>query len=39
VNGIDLAAITQELEDEGVAAFAQSFRESIEKLSKVVTSR
>jgi transaldolase len=32
--GIDLAAITQELEDEGVAGFAKSFRESIEHLSK-----
>jgi transaldolase len=34
-NGIDLAAITQELEDEGVAGFARSFRESIEHLGKV----
>jgi transaldolase len=34
-NGIDLAAITQELEDEGVAGFARSFRESIDHLSKV----
>ena len=37
--GIDLAAITQELEDEGVAGFAKSFRESIENLSKVRTPR
>ena len=33
--GIDLAAITQELEDEGVSGFAKSFRESIERLGKV----
>jgi transaldolase len=33
--GIDLAAITQELEDEGVGVFAKSFRESIEHLGKV----
>lgn len=33
--GIDLGAITQELEDEGVAGFAKSFRESIEQLGKV----
>lgn len=37
--GIDLAAITQELEDEGVAGFAKSYRESIEHLSKVRTAR
>ena len=37
--GIDLAAITQELEDEGVAGFAKSFRESIESLGKVRTPR
>ena len=35
--GIDLAAITQELEDEGVETFAKSYRESIEHLSKVRT--
>jgi transaldolase len=35
--GIDLAAITQELEDEGVASFAKSYRESIQRLSKVRT--
>ena len=29
------AAITQELEDEGVAGFAKSFRESIQNLPKV----
>ncbi|HKC19915.1 MAG TPA: transaldolase [Candidatus Dormibacteraeota bacterium] len=34
-DGIDLAAITQELEDEGVAGFAKSFRESIQHLSKI----
>jgi transaldolase len=38
-NRIDLAAITQELEDEGVAGFAKSFRESIEHLSKVRSPR
>ena len=38
-NGIDLAAITQELEDEGVAGFAKSFRESIDHLSKVRSPR
>ena len=37
--GIDLSAITQELEDEGVAGFAKSYRESIEHLSKVKTPR
>src|SRR3989440_1245414 len=39
INGVDLAAITQELEDEGVAGFAKSFRESVESLSKVRTPR
>ena len=39
MHGIDLAAITQELEDEGVAGFAQSFRESIEHLAKVHSAR
>ena len=34
-NGIALAAITQELEDEGVAGFARSFRESIQHLGTV----
>jgi transaldolase len=38
-HGIDLAAITQELEDEGVSGFAKSFRESIEHLSKVRSTR
>src|SRR2546427_7645194 len=33
--GIDLAAITQELEDEGGSGFGKSFRESIERLGKV----
>ncbi len=37
--GIDLAAITQQLEDEGVAGFAKSFRQSIEHLGKVRTAR
>jgi len=36
-HGIDLAAITQELEDEGVAGFAKSYRESIEHLGKIRT--
>ncbi len=35
--GIDLAALTQQLEDEGVAGFAKSFRESIQHLGKVKT--
>ena len=39
MHGIDLAAITQELEDEGVAGFAKSFRESIEHLGKVRAAR
>jgi len=39
VEGIDLAAITQELEDEGVESFARSFRDSIERLAKVKTPR
>jgi transaldolase len=34
VIGIDLAAITQELEDEGVAGFAKSYRESIQSLAR-----
>jgi transaldolase len=38
-SGIDLGAITQELEDEGVAGFAKSFRESIDHLSKVKSPR
>jgi transaldolase len=38
-NGIDMAAITQELEDEGVAGFARSYRESIDHLSKVRSAR
>jgi len=38
-NGIDLAAVTQELEDEGVAGFAKSFGESIQSLGKVRASR
>ena len=37
VNGVDLAAITQQLEEEGVAGFAKSFRESIRRLSQVKT--
>jgi len=39
IHGIDLAAVTQELEDEGVAGFARSYRESIENLPKVKASR
>ncbi len=35
VVGVDLAAITQELEDEGVAGFAKSYRESVERLGRV----
>src|SRR5438105_10438619 len=38
ISGVDLAAVTQELEDEGVAAFAKSFRESIQNLPKVKVS-
>ena len=37
VIGIDLAAITQELEDEGVAGFAKSYRESIENLARAAS--
>ncbi len=39
VAGIDLAAITQQLEDEGVAGFARSFRESVQHLSAVRAGR
>ena len=39
MNGIDLAAITQELQEEGVAGFAKSFRESIRQLGKVRAGR
>ena len=39
IAGIDLAAITQELEDEGVGGFAKSFRESIEHLGTVRATR
>ncbi|TME21307.1 MAG: transaldolase [Chloroflexi bacterium] len=39
MNGIDMAAITQELEDEGVAGFAKSYRESIENMPKVRAAR
>ena len=39
VNGIDMAAITQELEEEGVAGFAKSYRESIDRLSKLNVAR
>ena len=35
MNGIDLAAITQELEDEGVETFGKSYRESIGHLARV----
>lgn len=37
--GIDLAAITQELEDEGIAGFAKSYRESVDRLGKVKAGR
>lgn len=37
--GIDLRVVTQELEDEGVASFAKSFRESVQHLGKVSTRR
>ena len=37
--GVDLAAVTQQLEDEGVAAFAKSFRESVERLGKVTAAK
>ena len=37
--GVDLAAITQELEDEGVGGFARSYRDSIEHLGKVRAAR
>jgi hypothetical protein len=36
-HGLDLAAVTQELEDEGVEGFARSYRESIENLSRART--
>src|SRR5436189_1489433 len=39
MSGIDMAAITQELEDEGVAGFAKSYRESIENIPKVRAAR
>jgi transaldolase len=39
VSGIDMAEITQELEDEGVAGFAKSYRESIDRLSRVKAPR
>jgi transaldolase len=39
MNGIDLAAITQDLEDEGVGGFAKSFRESVQRLGKVKATR
>jgi len=39
IHGVDLAAVTQALEDEGVAGFAKSYRESIENLRKVKASR
>ena len=37
--GIDLAAVTQALEDEGVAGFAKSYRESIQNLGRVRAGR
>ena len=39
VEGVDLAAVTQELEDEGVEGFAKSYRESIQNLGRVRTRR
>ena len=36
-HGLDLAAVTQELEDEGVEGFARSYRESIANLSRART--
>jgi transaldolase len=39
MHGIDMAAITQELEDEGVASFASSYRESIQRLPQVRVAR
>ena len=39
MSGIDMAAITQELEDEGVAGFAKSYRESVENIPKVRVAR
>ena len=39
IHGVDLAAVTQELEDEAVAGFAKSYRESIENMPKVKVSR
>jgi transaldolase len=36
-HGLDLAAVTQELEDEGVDGFARSYRESIVNLSRART--
>ena len=37
IAGVDLGAVTQELEDEGVDAFAKSYRESIENLGRIRT--
>ena len=39
VAGVDLAAVTQQLEDEGVAGFAKSFRESVDHLASVTVRR
>jgi len=36
-HGLDLAAVTQELEDEGVEGFARSYRDSIANLSRART--
>ncbi len=38
-HGIDLAEVTQQLEDEGVAAFAKSYRDSIRQLAMVRSPR
>lgn len=39
VAGVDLAAVTQQLEDEGVATFAKSFRDSVDRLSSLRVAR
>ncbi len=39
MNGIDMAAITQQLEDEGVEGFAKSYRESVQNLAQARSRR
>ena len=39
IAGVDLAEVTQQLEDEGVAGFAKSFRESVEHLASATARR